>query len=60
MNLSLKGQFEKLVYENIIYIHNLENDKVFNTNDEEIGVYKNKKIKWLDDDYKNTTFNIKR
>ena len=49
----LESQFEKLVYENIVYIHNLENDKVFNTKDEEVGVYKNKKIKWLDDDYKN-------
>ena len=48
----LEGQFEKLVYEDIVYIHNLENNKVYNLNDEEIGVYKNKRIKWTDDEYK--------
>jgi len=48
----LEGQFEKLVYEDIVYIHNLENNKVFNTKDEEIGVYKNKRIKWSNDEYK--------
>ena len=48
----LEGQFEKLVYEDIVYIHNLENNKVFNTKDQEVGIYKNKKIKWLDDEYK--------
>jgi rhodanese-related sulfurtransferase len=48
----LEGQFEKLVYEDIIYIHNVENNKVFTTNDEEVGVYKNNKINWSDDEYK--------
>jgi rhodanese-related sulfurtransferase len=48
----LEALFEKLVYEDIVYIHNLENNKVFNLNDEEIGVYKNKRIKWTDDEYK--------
>jgi rhodanese-related sulfurtransferase len=48
----LEAQFEKLVYEDIVYIHNLENNKVYNLNDEEIGVYKNKRIKWTDDEYK--------
>ena len=48
----LEAQFEKLVYEDIVYIHNLENNKVFNLNDEEVGFYKNKRIKWTDDEYK--------
>ena len=48
----LEAQFEKLVYEDIVYIHNLDNNKVYNLNDEEIGVYKNKRIKWSDDEYK--------
>lgn len=48
----LEAQFEKLVYEDIVYIHNLENNKVFNLNDDEVGIYKNKKIKWTDDEYK--------
>ena len=48
----LEGQFEKLVYEDIVYIHNLDNNKIFNLNDEEIGIYKNKRIKWTDDEYK--------
>ena len=48
----LEGQFEKLVYEDIIYIHNLENNKIFNANNKEIGAYKNKKISWSDDEYK--------
>ena len=48
----LEGQFEKLVYEDIIYIHNLENNKIFDVNNKEIGSYKNKKISWSDDEYK--------
>ena len=48
----LEGQFEKLVYEDIIYIHNLENNKIFDVNNKEIGTYKNKKISWSDDEYK--------
>jgi len=48
----LEGQFEKLVYEDIIYIHNLENNKIFDVNNKEIGSYKNKKINWSDDEYK--------
>ena len=48
----LEGQFEKLVYEDIVYIHNVENNKVFTTNDEEVGVLKGKNIKWKSDEYK--------
>lgn len=48
----LEAQFEKIVYEDIVYIHNLENNKVFNLNDDEVGIYKNKRIKWTDDEYK--------
>ena len=49
----LEGQFEKLVYEDIIYIHNVENNKVFNTNDKQVGVFKGHKIKWETDEDKN-------
>jgi len=50
--LDLEGQFEKLVYEDIVYIHNVENNKVFTTNDEEVGVLKGKNIKWKSEEYK--------
>jgi len=50
--LDLEGQFEKLVYEDIVYIHNVENNKVFTTNDEEVGILKGKNIKWKSDEYK--------
>lgn len=50
--LDLEGQFEKLVYEDIVYIHNVENNKVFTTNDEEVGILKGKNIKWKAGEYK--------
>lgn len=48
----LEGQFEKLVYEDIVYIHNLENNKILNINGKEIGALKNNKISWTNDEYK--------
>ena len=42
----LYGKEEKLVYEDIIYIHNVENNEVFNKNNEKVGTFKGKNIKW--------------
>lgn len=46
----LDVQFEKIVYEDIIYIHNVENDEVYDTSDNLVGVLKNNNIKWDTDD----------
>ena len=46
----LDVQFEKIVYEDIIYIHNVENDEVYDTSDNLMGVLKNNNIKWDTDD----------
>ena len=42
----LNGQFEKIVFEDIIYIHNIENNEVYDETNKLIGVLKNDKIKW--------------
>ena len=41
----LEGQFEKLVYENIVYIHNIENNEILK-NDKKVGVFNGLDIKW--------------
>ena len=48
----LEGQFEKLVYQDIIYIHNIETGEVFNMNDKQVGKYNGKSIKWGTDEDK--------